>query len=88
MSDEDMASRVKGFSGLVLLICFWGWICRIYGYVPIPLWMILTPVTLVVLFWTLALTLSFIAWVICVVKEADREIEEEKRKSHSDEQWW
>jgi hypothetical protein len=88
MSDSAVASRVREFSGLILLICFWGWVCRAYGYMPIPLWLILTPVTLVVLFWGAAFLLAFIAWVICMARKVDREIEEEKRKSGTDEQWW
>jgi len=87
MSDDELYRKVRDVSALILLVCFWGWVCRFYGYVPVPLWLILTPMGLVILFWGSAVLLGFISWVICVVKKIDKEIEEKKRQQNNEELW-
>lgn len=87
MKDAEVTSKVREVSALVLLICFWGWVCRAYGYMSVPLWLILTPVALVALFWLTVLVLAFIAYVLCIIAKVDKEIEEERRQQNNEDLW-
>jgi hypothetical protein len=71
------ATVVRHFSLDVLLVCFCLWLCRVYGYFEVPLWTILIPVALVVAFWAVALLLAFIVWVVVVLRQAEKQIQDE-----------
>jgi hypothetical protein len=80
MSNEEMGSRVREISVCILLICLCGWLCRVYGYVAVPLWLILIPAGAVLVFWSVAFILAFIVWVIFTAKQIEEELEKNREE--------
>lgn len=87
-SDSRVASKVAEISACILLFAACLALCNNHGYLYVPVWIMYLLVGSVVLFWSVALLLTFIVWILCLIAKTDKEIEEEKRQSHNDEQWW
>jgi hypothetical protein len=79
-SDAQIAAKAREISVCILLICLCGWLCMVYGYVAVPLWLILIPAGAVLVFWSVAFILAFIVWVIFTAKQIEEELEKNREE--------
>ena len=76
--------RVVETSICILLATVCLTLCRSNDILQVPLWIIYLPVGAVVLFWMLALLITFIVWVLCLINEEQQKQEKNSRQNNVD----
>ena len=86
-SDSKVASKVAEISACILLVAACLALCNNHGYLDVSAWIIYLLVGSVVLFWSVALLLTFIVWVVVVARRIEKEmLEEEQERRAADEE--